>query len=165
VAIILLYIYYASKSSCSLNIFFITINLILCLIVSVVSVLPMVQNYHSTSGLLQSSFVTLYVVFLTWSAMASGKPGRTCSMNNIKRNRCIRLIYLDPICNPSWHGILTNNSTSTDTSAVANGSVSVPSVVALIIFFALIIYSAYVFDLRMKRKVDKRTRFNDVSFV
>ncbi len=35
----------------------------------------MVQNYHSTSGLLQSSFVTLYVVFLTWSAMSSEKSG------------------------------------------------------------------------------------------
>jgi hypothetical protein len=45
------------------------------LIISIVSVLPMVQNYHSTSGLLQSSFVTLYVVFLTWSAMTSEKTG------------------------------------------------------------------------------------------
>jgi hypothetical protein len=75
VSIILLYIYYASRLSCHRNIFFITINLVLCLIVSIVSVLPRVQNYHSTSGLLQSSFVTFYVVFLTWSAMTSEKPG------------------------------------------------------------------------------------------
>jgi hypothetical protein len=75
VAIILLYVFYASKPSCSLNIFFITINLILCIIVSIVSVLPVVQNYHSTSGLLQSSFVTLYVIFLTWSAITNEKPG------------------------------------------------------------------------------------------
>ena len=75
ISIIFLYIYYASKPSCSLNIIFITINLVLCLFVSIVSVLPQVQNYHSTSGLLQSSFVTLYVVFLTWSAMTSEKSG------------------------------------------------------------------------------------------
>jgi hypothetical protein len=76
VAIILLYVYYASKPSCSQNIAFITVNLIACLIVSIISVLPIVQNYHSTSGLLQSSFVTLYVIFLTWSAITSEKPGR-----------------------------------------------------------------------------------------
>jgi hypothetical protein len=76
VAIILLYVYYASKPACNLNIFFITINLILCIIVSIVSVLPVIQNYHSTSGLLQSSFVTLYVIFLTWSAITSEKPGK-----------------------------------------------------------------------------------------
>ncbi len=75
ISIVLLYIYYGSHSSCLLNILFITINFILCLIVSIVSVLPTVQNYHSTSGLLQSSFVTLYVVFLTWSAMTSEKSG------------------------------------------------------------------------------------------
>lgn len=75
VAIVLLYIFYASQLSCRLNIFFITVNLGLCLIVSTVSVLPSVQDYHSTSGLLQSSFVTLYVVFLTWSAMTSEKSG------------------------------------------------------------------------------------------
>ena len=76
VAIILLYIYYASKPACGLNIFFITMNFVLCIIVSIVSVLPIVQNYHSTSGLLQSSFVTLYVIFLTWSAITSEKPGK-----------------------------------------------------------------------------------------
>lgn len=76
ISIIFLYIYYGSNLSCQLNISFITINFILCMIVSIVSVLPTVQNYHSTSGLLQSSFVTLYVVFLTWSAMTSEKPGR-----------------------------------------------------------------------------------------
>lgn len=75
VAVILLYVYYASKSSCNLNIFFITFNFLLCIIVSVISVLPVVQTYHSTSGLLQSSFVTLYVIFLTWSSMSSEKPG------------------------------------------------------------------------------------------
>lgn len=76
VAIILLYVFYASKPPCNLNIFFVTLNLFLCLIVSIISVLPTVQTYHPTSGLLQSSFVTLYVVFLTWSAMSSEKPGK-----------------------------------------------------------------------------------------
>ena len=96
VAIILLYVFYGSKPSCGLNISFITINLILCIFVSILSVLPIIQNYHSTSGLLQSSFVTLYVIFLTWSAMTSEKPGmkfinkkkkRTMIDNEIISNR------------------------------------------------------------------------------
>ncbi|CAF1012079.1 unnamed protein product [Adineta ricciae] len=121
VAVVLLYVYYASKTSCGLNIFFITINLVLCIVASVVSVLPVVQNYHSTSGLLQSSFVTLYVIFLTWSAITSEKP--------------------DPTCNPSWYGVITNqNSTAIEPSG--NGSVGVSSIVGLVIFFGLIIYSA-----------------------
>jgi hypothetical protein len=48
--------------------------------------------------------------------------------------------FLDPICNPSWNGLMTgSNSTGAPT---ANGSVGVSSIVALIIFFGLIIYSA-----------------------
>ncbi|CAM4852582.1 unnamed protein product [Rotaria socialis] len=118
-SIILLYIFYASESSCSLNIIFITINFLLCLIVSVISVLPTVQNYHPTSGLLQSSFVTLYTIFLTWSAIAN------------------------PICNSSWHGTV-KNSNSTVINSTGNGSVSVTSFIALIICFGLLIYSAMI---------------------
>lgn len=71
--VILLYMYY----SCGLNNFFITFNLILCLIVSVLSILPQVQERISRSGLLQSSVVTLYVVYLTWSAL-SNNPNEEC---------------------------------------------------------------------------------------
>lgn len=51
--------------------------MILCLIVSVMSVLPQVQEHISRSGLLQSSVVTLYVVYLTWSALANN-PNEKC---------------------------------------------------------------------------------------
>lgn len=71
--IALLYTYY----NCGLNIFFITFNLILCLIVSVLSIMPQVQERISRSGLLQSSVVTLYVVYLTWSALANN-PNKEC---------------------------------------------------------------------------------------
>ena len=96
----------------------------------------MVQNYHSTSGLLQSSFVTLYVIFLTWSAITSEKPGM---MNNILIKK--KIIYSDLVCNPSWYGIITNGN-STVVEAAGNGSVGVSSIVALVIFFGLIVYSA-----------------------
>lgn len=73
VGIIFLYINYG----CGLNYFFITFNWILCLIVSVMSVLPAVQDHISRSGLLQSSVVTLYVIYLTWSAL-SNNPDIKC---------------------------------------------------------------------------------------
>lgn len=72
--ITLLFIYFTTSESCGLNKFFISFNLILCLIVSVLSVLPQVQEYLPRSGLLQSSLVTLYAVYLTWSAVANN-PG------------------------------------------------------------------------------------------
>ncbi|RMZ94861.1 serine incorporator 1-like, partial [Brachionus plicatilis] len=71
VVAILGYVYYASNAGCGLHIFFITFNLILCIVATVVSVLPKVQEYNTSSGILQSSFVSLYVMYLTWSAMTN----------------------------------------------------------------------------------------------
>jgi hypothetical protein len=66
------------SDGCDLNKFFISINLILSVIVSVISILPAVQENLARSGLLQSSVVSLYVTYLTWSALANS-PGKTIS--------------------------------------------------------------------------------------
>nr|CAG4644840.1 EOG090X07ET [Leptodora kindtii] len=79
-AVVLFYIYYTAASGCALHKFFISFNLILCMAVSVVSVLPKVQEYQPCSGLLQSSVVSLYTMYLTWSAM-SNQPDRACKPN------------------------------------------------------------------------------------
>eukprot|EP00095_Tigriopus_kingsejongensis_P010397 snap_masked-scaffold1565_size35505-processed-gene-0.0 protein:Tk10397 transcript:snap_masked-scaffold1565_size35505-processed-gene-0.0-mRNA-1 annotation:"hypothetical protein DAPPUDRAFT_303430" len=60
---------------CKLHEFFISFNMILCLILSGVSVLPMVQEHQPHSGLLQASFVSLYIMYLTWSAMTNQPIG------------------------------------------------------------------------------------------
>lgn len=65
-------------SPCKLPKAIISINMILCIIVSIVSVLPQVQEALPNSGLLQSSVVTLYTIFLTWSAVANN-PDRECN--------------------------------------------------------------------------------------
>ncbi|XP_039303658.1 probable serine incorporator isoform X2 [Solenopsis invicta] len=75
---VLLYIYYTHQSTCALNKFFISFNLILCVIIGIVSILPTVQEHQPRSGLLQSSVVTLYVVYLTWSGISNG-PDRACN--------------------------------------------------------------------------------------
>lgn len=77
-AAILLYVYY----DCALNIFFITTNLVLCLIVSGISILPAVQDRIPRSGLLQSAVVTLYAMYLTWSAI-SNNPNKECHTGDI----------------------------------------------------------------------------------
>ncbi|XP_072270622.1 serine incorporator 3 [Pyxicephalus adspersus] len=75
---ILLFVFYTVPGGCALNKFFISFNLILCFIVSVISILPKVQEGQPRSGLLQSSVITLYTVYLTWSAI-SNEPDRTCN--------------------------------------------------------------------------------------
>lgn len=63
--------YYTAAGGCGLQKFFLSFNLILCVIFSVISVLPFVQEHMPTSGLLQSSAVSLYVMYLTWSALTN----------------------------------------------------------------------------------------------
>lgn len=53
--------------------------------------MPQVQEHISRSGLLQSSVVTLYVVYLTWSALANN-PNPKChaeasEVNPMDKNR------------------------------------------------------------------------------
>ncbi|XP_077316347.1 serine incorporator 3 [Lithobates pipiens] len=74
----LLFVFYTVPGGCTENKFFISFNLILCVVVSVISILPKVQEGQPRSGLLQSSVITLYTVYLTWSAI-SNEPDRTCN--------------------------------------------------------------------------------------
>lgn len=73
--IILLYSYYTHSDDCSLNKFFISFNMILCIAVSILSITPRVQEAQPRSGLLQSAVVTLYTIYLTWSAVANNPDG------------------------------------------------------------------------------------------
>ena len=75
----LLYIYSTKPDGCTENKFFISINLILCIVVSIISIHPKIQEHQPRSGLLQSSVITLYTIYLTWSAMTN-EPGKGMSM-------------------------------------------------------------------------------------
>jgi len=76
--IILLFVYYTETNNCGLNKFFISFNLLLCIAVSILSVLNPVQERLPKSGLLQSAMVTLYTLYLTWSAIANN-PDHECN--------------------------------------------------------------------------------------
>lgn len=123
-AIIAFYILYANHSECGLHKFFISFNLILCVAVSIVSILPQIQEVNSRSGLLQSSVVTAYTMFLTWLAMTNNP---------------------DSLCNPSieeiMHGGSFSNSTNPgDVNTVAR--VDGKSVVSLIVFLVCVLYAS-----------------------
>ena len=74
----LLYVFYTKPDDCTENKVFISLNLIFCVAVSIVSILPKVQEHQPRSGLLQSSIITLYTLYLTWSAMTN-EPERSCN--------------------------------------------------------------------------------------
>ncbi|KNC34306.1 hypothetical protein FF38_05903 [Lucilia cuprina] len=119
----LLYVYFTQSSECGLNKFFISINLILCLLVSIVSVLPAVQERLPQSGLLQSSLVTLYTIYLTWSAVA----------NNPEK-----------VCNPGMFGIIEGNtSVTTIAPPTPNSKVTfdTTNIIGLVVWMLCILYN------------------------
>uniref|UniRef100_A0A8C0ED63 Serine incorporator 2 n=1 Tax=Bubo bubo TaxID=30461 RepID=A0A8C0ED63_BUBBB len=84
-AIVLLYVYYTKPEGCTEGKVLISINLILCFIVSAVSILPKIQDAQPHSGLLQASLITLYTIYVTWSALAN-VPTQTCNPTLLVRN-------------------------------------------------------------------------------
>ncbi|XP_026156481.1 serine incorporator 2 [Mastacembelus armatus] len=77
-AIVLFYVFYTQPDDCTEHKVFISLNLIFCISVSIVSILPKVQEAQPTSGLLQASLISLYTMYLTWSAMTNN-PNRQCN--------------------------------------------------------------------------------------
>lgn len=69
---VLQYVFFG-KGGCSMNQAVVTINLILLLVVSAVSVHPSVQEYNPKAGLAQAAMVAVYCTYLTMSAV-SMKP-------------------------------------------------------------------------------------------
>ncbi|KAL2888093.1 Membrane protein TMS1 [Ceratocystis lukuohia] len=72
------YIFFA-RGDCSMNQAAITINLLLWLIVSFVSVHPVVQEYNPRAGLAQSAMVAVYCTYLTMSAVSMEPDDKHCN--------------------------------------------------------------------------------------
>ncbi|KAH9508327.1 Serine incorporator 3 [Bulinus truncatus] len=120
VAVVLFYVYYAS-GDCKLHKFFVSFNLILSVIMSVVAILPKVQEHQPRSGLLQSSLITAYIMYLTWSAM-SNNP--------------------DKDCNPNLKAILNITTTTEGGSASSETVFDWENVLSLFIWLFAILYSS-----------------------
>lgn len=72
-AVAFLGFYYTHPEACLLNKVFLGINGSLCLIVSMLAISPCIQKLQPTSGLLQPGVISVYVMYLTFSAFSS-KP-------------------------------------------------------------------------------------------
>jgi serine incorporator 1/3 len=75
---IVMYIYFAD-SQCSMNISAITINLILMIVVTAISVHPAVQENNMKAGIGQSAVVAVYCTYLTLSAVAMEPDDTHCN--------------------------------------------------------------------------------------
>jgi hypothetical protein len=72
------YIFFA-QGQCAMNQTAITVNLILWLIISVVSVNPTVQEYNPKAGLAQAAMVAVYCTYLTMSAVSMEPDDKKCN--------------------------------------------------------------------------------------
>ena len=75
---IVMYIFFA-RSGCSMNQAAISINLILFMVASFISVHPAVQEYNPKAGLAQSAMVAVYCTYLTMSAVSMEPDDKLCN--------------------------------------------------------------------------------------
>ncbi|CAF0849838.1 unnamed protein product [Adineta ricciae] len=143
--IVLFYIYYApDRSVCRLHTFFISFNLCLCFVLSIVSILPQVREHNSSCGLLQSSFVSLYVIYYTWSAM-SNNP--------------------NVACNPSIRSIIhPGNSTTPSPTPTRQQNIFDPiTIIGLLMFTIALFYSVFTSSRNHRAKKLFLSSSNDYS--
>ncbi|KAK9879794.1 hypothetical protein WA026_006854 [Henosepilachna vigintioctopunctata] len=112
--VVLLFVFFSKSDGCGLNKFFISFNLILCLVVSIISILPSVQEKLPRSGLLQSAVVSLYTIYLTWSAVANSP---------------------DANCNPGLVNLVTGDKKT-------SGNFDSESIIGLVIWTCCVLYSS-----------------------
>ncbi|SAL95199.1 hypothetical protein [Absidia glauca] len=80
----IMYAFFATNG-CSLNQFFVTFNMILCLLITFLCVTPAVQEANPRSGLSQSSIVVIYCTYLVLSAVANEPNDKQC--NPLRRSQ------------------------------------------------------------------------------
>ncbi|XP_046543044.1 serine incorporator 5-like isoform X1 [Haliotis rubra] len=71
--VVMLFVYYA-PNDCNTNKIFIGINTGLCVTISIITLLPCTEKFNPNAGMLQASVISLYVLYLTWSALTSEPP-------------------------------------------------------------------------------------------
>ncbi|XP_026098053.1 serine incorporator 1 [Carassius auratus] len=140
-AAVLCYNIYTQTEGCMLNKFFICFNMLLCVVASALSVLPRIQEYQPRSGLLQSSVMTLYTMYLTWSAMTN-EPDRTCNPRLISIFQQITSSTVAPLEVENQTATIIVDTEETLPTAPYLQWWDAQSIVGLAIFVLCILYSS-----------------------
>lgn len=127
--LVLMFVYYTGNyvGQCKIHEFFISFNMLICVGLTVVSVLPKVQEHMPRSGLLQSAMISLYIMYLTWSAVNSS-PSLDCK----------------PDLHPDTNATTTTPATptsNTDNDKEDHPGFGPESIVGLVIWFLCVLYS------------------------
>ncbi|CAH1247436.1 serine incorporator 1-like isoform X1 [Branchiostoma lanceolatum] len=130
-AVVVFFIFYTVPDGCATNKFFISFNLILCVVASVIAILPKVQEAQPRSGLLQASVITLYTMYITWSAMTNETNGK-CNPS------LLQITGLTPIQNGTQPGTTAAPATP---SSVFLG-MDAQGIVGLVVFFVCVMYAS-----------------------
>ena len=75
---IVMYIFF-SGGQCSMNNAAITINMLMALAISALSIHPVIQSYNPRAGLCQSAMVAVYCTYLTMSAVGMEPDDKQCN--------------------------------------------------------------------------------------
>jgi len=77
---VLMYVFFMENTSaCWFNPMFVTLNIVFCIIITLVSIHPKLQEKNPRSGLLQAAIVSAYSTYLIWSALSSQPASLGCS--------------------------------------------------------------------------------------
>uniref|UniRef100_A0A6Q2XFS5 Serine incorporator 5 n=1 Tax=Esox lucius TaxID=8010 RepID=A0A6Q2XFS5_ESOLU len=87
-AVVFLGLFYTHPEACLLNKVFLGVNGSLCFIVSLLAISPFIQRLQPKSGLLQPGVISVYVMYLTFSAFSS-KPKETVVVNEVNTTVCV----------------------------------------------------------------------------
>ncbi|KAJ8005710.1 hypothetical protein DPEC_G00120740 [Dallia pectoralis] len=87
-ALVFMALFYTHAEACLLNKVFLGVNSSLCLIVSVLAISPFIQKLQPKSGLLQPGVISVYVMYLTFSAFSS-KPKESVMVDGLNKTVCV----------------------------------------------------------------------------
>ncbi|XP_076126767.1 serine incorporator 5 [Alosa pseudoharengus] len=87
-ALVFMAYFYTHPQVCFLNKIFLGVNASLCVIVSLLAISPCIQTYQPMSGLLQPGVISVYVMYLTFSALSS-KPKERVEENGVNVTVCV----------------------------------------------------------------------------
>ncbi|XP_066527169.1 serine incorporator 3 isoform X2 [Hoplias malabaricus] len=139
-AVVLMFVFYTRPEECSLNKFFISFNMLLCISASVISILPKIQDSQPRSGLLQSSVITLYTMYLTWSAM-NNVPDEACNPSLLGIFQQITKPTLAPVGLENQTSVMIIDAEEPEPSLPYLQWRDAQSIVGLAIFVLCILYS------------------------